>query len=75
MITLTYIGMFSAILILISFIDMFVLQVPFYQAFLQLFSLDKGTNEELINMVAILGLICSVIIDYRLRKNKGTNQS
>jgi hypothetical protein len=67
--------MFTAILIFISAIDMYVLEQSFWTSFSYLFIFDKGTNEGYINFVAAAGFIYSVAIDYRLRKNKGTKQS
>lgn len=75
MVTVTFVAMFISILILISGIDMFILQQPLWVNFIRLFSLDQGTNEWYINVAAATGFIISIVIDYRIRKNKRAKQS
>lgn len=75
LVTITFTIVFLAMLILISAIDMILLKEPFLSCLFKLFTLDKGTNEGYINAILGMGFVCSLIIDYRLRKNKGSKQS
>lgn len=75
MVTVTFVVMFVSILILISGIDIFLLQQPLWVNFIRLFSLDQGTNEGYINVAAATGFVISIAIDYRRRKNKRAKQS
>ncbi|MDF1509556.1 hypothetical protein PZE06_15545 [Robertmurraya sp. DFI.2.37] len=72
--TLVYFVMYIGMLILISLIDMFIWKQSFFQVIIRLFTLDEGTNEWFVSGTAFIGLICSIVIDYRLRKNKGQKQ-
>ncbi|MEK4149648.1 hypothetical protein NST02_21630 [Robertmurraya sp. FSL W8-0741] len=72
--TLVYFVMYIGMLILISLIDMFIWKQSFFQVIIRLFTLDEGTNEWFVSGTAFMGLICSIVIDYRLRKNKGQKQ-
>ncbi len=71
LVTLAFLVVFIGMLILIALIDMFIWQVSFFKVIFMLFKLDEGTNESFVSATAIIGLICSIVIDYRLRKNKG----
>lgn len=75
LVTITFTIVFLAMLILISAIDMILWKEPFLSFLLKLFTLDKGTNEGYINAMLGVGFVYSLIIDYRLRKNKGSKQS
>lgn len=74
LVTLVYFVMYIGMLILISLIDMFIWKQSFFQVIIRLFTLDEGTNEWFVSGTAFMGLICSIVIDYRLRKNKGQKQ-
>ncbi len=74
LVTLVYFVMYIGMLILISLIDMFIWKQSFFQVIIRLFTLDEGTNEWFVSGTAFIGLICSIVIDYRLRKNKGQKQ-
>lgn len=75
LVTLTFTFIFIGILVLISAIDMFIWKDPFFSCLVRLFTLDKGTNEGFINVTAAAGFVYSLVMDYRLRKNKGSKQS
>ncbi len=74
LVTFVYLVMYIGMLVLISLIDMFIWKQSFFQVILRLFTLDEGTNEWLIGGTVFIGFICSIVIDYRLRKNKGQKQ-
>jgi hypothetical protein len=74
LVTLTFTFIFIGILTVISAIDMFIWKEPFFSCLAKLFTLDKGTNEGFINVTATAGFIYSLVIDYRLRKNKRSKQ-
>lgn len=75
MVTVTFFVTFFSLLILISGIDVLILQQPLLFNFMKLFSLEKGTNEGFINVVAAAGFISSIVIDYRIRKDKRAKES
>lgn len=75
MVTITFVIIFVAMLLLIAGIDVFMYKQSLLTGFLHLFILDKGTNEGMLNVTVAFGFIASIIIDVRLKKNKGTKKS
>ncbi|MGG0718075.1 hypothetical protein ABE096_10875 [Robertmurraya massiliosenegalensis] len=69
--TFAFLIMFVGMLVLVALIDMFIWQESFLLVLFRLFSLDEGTNEGFVSGTAFVGLICSIVIDYRIKKNKG----
>jgi allophanate hydrolase subunit 1 len=57
-------------LFLILGIDMYLFQQSFFSVLVKLFIQEKGTNEWMINMGVFAGFLYSLVVDYRLRKNK-----
>lgn len=60
---------------MIALIDMFIWQQSFYQCVSKLFAVDEGANEGYVIAIAAAGFIYSIVMDYRVRKNKRSQQS
>lgn len=70
MVTLTIVFVFISYSVVISLIDMFMYKSPFWTSILSIFTQEKGTNEWMTNAAMIIGLFYSLVVDYRLKKNK-----
>lgn len=68
MITLITLGLFIAMFLVLAVIDMFMLGQSFLESVTKLLVQDEGTKEWMINAGVLIGLIYSLVIDYRLRK-------
>lgn len=68
MITLVSLGLFIAMFLILALIDMFILQQSFAESVAKLLTQEEGTKEWMINAGVLIGLIYSLVIDYRLRK-------
>lgn len=75
MITVTFLVTFISLLILVAGIDVMILQQPLMFNFIKLFSLEQGTNEGFVNVTAAVGLISSIVLDYRISKSKRAKKS
>lgn len=71
MVTIIFVIVFGAMLLFVAGVDVFIYQQPLLTSFLELSFLDKGTNEGFINVAVMVGFVISIIIDRRLKKNKG----
>lgn len=68
MITLVSLGLFISMLVVLAVIDMFVLQQSFLESFVQLIVQGEGTKEWMMNAGIAIGIIYSLVIDYRIHK-------
>ncbi|OIJ12241.1 hypothetical protein BKP37_14265 [Anaerobacillus alkalilacustris] len=68
MVTFIYILVFTALILLLSFLDMLVYKEPFIQSLLTIYTFEFGTRRMIVVVPAILGLLVSMLTDYRLHK-------
>lgn len=68
LVTFIYILVFTALILLLSFLDMLVYKEPFIQSLLTIYTFEFGTRRMIVVVPAILGLLVSMLTDYRLHK-------
>ncbi|MDZ5474041.1 hypothetical protein SM124_20165 [Bacillus sp. 31A1R] len=75
MVTISFAILLTCLIGLIAIIDTFIYQSSFLYPLLTILRINPGTNKWMVYFGLGIGLISSLIVDYRLKKEKGLNKN
>lgn len=74
LVTVSFLVIFSSLIGLLAFIDMFIYKSNIFYPLLTILRLNPGTNKWMVFASVGIGFVYSIMVDFRIKKNKKMNE-